>query len=247
MAGKTGKQKSKSRLTPERYLKIPYHILNIERLGLSEKILLAHIYSFGQKGCWQSNATLAKIFMASPGTISRWISKIRKYVYVKSPKGYYRTLWAKSHPKVRDAVKLYYRGSEISKTASDNLCNNEQDHTQKCISDCGKSAIRLTQKCATTNNTTKKETNEETTAPPSPLPAGGQASAVLEERKNGSIASIEQLENTFGSGALKQKSKLTNGEFEESRQRNQKQVDSMLALEADEKSKKSQEISVFCT
>ena len=48
--------------TTERYLKIPYHILNIAELGLSEKVLLAHIYSFGDKGCWQSNATLADIF-----------------------------------------------------------------------------------------------------------------------------------------------------------------------------------------
>jgi len=40
-----------SKKPKERYLKIPYHILNIKRLGLSEKVLLAHIYSFGEKGC----------------------------------------------------------------------------------------------------------------------------------------------------------------------------------------------------
>ena len=60
----------------ELYLKIPYHILNIAEIGLSEKVLLAHFYSFGVKGCWQSNATLAKMFMASPVTISRWISQL---------------------------------------------------------------------------------------------------------------------------------------------------------------------------
>jgi len=39
-----GKNKPK-----ELYLKIPYHILNIPGLGLCEKVLLAHIYSFGEK------------------------------------------------------------------------------------------------------------------------------------------------------------------------------------------------------
>ena len=43
----------------ERYLKIPYHILNLPGLGLSEKVLLAHIHSYGAKRCWESNATLA--------------------------------------------------------------------------------------------------------------------------------------------------------------------------------------------
>ena len=242
---------------PERYLKIPYHILNIERLGLSEKVLLAHIYSFGQKGCWQSNTTLAKIFFIQGRTISRWVRTLKKagLILWVHPKGRYRTLWVKSHPEVQTAQYLYYMGEKISKEAvvkghaakilQGHNCQGGIDKTG--VPTATKSVFQVRQNCPHINNTTKKDTNGETTAPPSPLPAGGQASAVLEERKNGSIASIEQLENTFGSGALKQKSKLTNGGFEESRQRNQKQVDSMLALEADEKSKKSQEISVFCT
>ncbi len=113
-------RKSKKTGTPkdsrcEQYLKIPYHILNIETLDLRDKVLLAHIYSFGQKGCWQSNATLAKIFMTSPRTIKRWLAKIilACLVRIESPKGYYRTIWAKSHPDVREAVALYYRGKKI--------------------------------------------------------------------------------------------------------------------------------------
>jgi hypothetical protein len=34
----------------ERYLKVPYHILNLTSIGLCEKLLLAHFYSFGEKG-----------------------------------------------------------------------------------------------------------------------------------------------------------------------------------------------------
>lgn len=62
----------------ELYLKIPYHILNIPEIGLPEKVLLAHFYSFGKKGCWQSNATLAKMFMTTRRTIGRWIGNIQK-------------------------------------------------------------------------------------------------------------------------------------------------------------------------
>jgi len=246
MAGKTGKQKSPGRPTPERYLKIPYYILNIERLGLSEKVLLAHIYSFGEKGCWQSNATLATIFMTSPRTIKRWLANIvrARLVQIKSPKGYYRTIWARSHPDVRAAGQLYYRGKKIDNQQGQS-CPAGRDENGTVSGP--KRVLRLGRNCPTINNTINKDTTGETTAPPSPLPAGGPAPAVLDERENGNIASIEQLEKTFGYGEPWQKSRLTNGEFEESRQKNQKQVDSMLALEADEKSKKSQEISVFCT
>ena len=52
MERKSKKIKSRKDARVERYLKIPYHILNIETLDLREKVLLAHIYSFGQKGCW---------------------------------------------------------------------------------------------------------------------------------------------------------------------------------------------------
>jgi hypothetical protein len=54
----------------EHYLKMPNHILNIERLGKGEKMLLAHIYSFGTKGCWQNNETLGKMFFRQTRTIS---------------------------------------------------------------------------------------------------------------------------------------------------------------------------------
>jgi len=39
---------SKSKKPKERYLKIPYAILNLGGLGLREKVLLAYIYGFGE-------------------------------------------------------------------------------------------------------------------------------------------------------------------------------------------------------
>lgn len=95
-----GRAKSKP---AERYLAIPYHILNLGGIALAEKVLLSHIYSFGARGCWQSNKTLAEIFMVSGKAISRWVADICRYLYIKNPKGYYRTMWAKSHPDVGQA------------------------------------------------------------------------------------------------------------------------------------------------
>ena len=86
----------------EPYLKIPVHILNITQLDLCEKVLLAYIYSFGVKGCWQSNATLARMFMVSDRTIKNWLAKIRCLLFIRAGRGYYRMMWAKSHPQVRE-------------------------------------------------------------------------------------------------------------------------------------------------
>jgi hypothetical protein len=181
----------------EKYLKIPYHILNIENLDLREKVLLAHIYSFGQKGCWQSNATLAKIFMTSPRTIKRWLAKIIKAgkVQIKSAKGYYRTIWAKSHPDVREAAVLYYRGQKVENLQGQN-CPAPQDKNDPVSGT--NSVLSPGQNCPTTNNTTIKDTTGKTIAPPSPLPAGGQAPAALVERSEAANRKIEQFGKRFG-------------------------------------------------
>ena len=198
------KNRSKGNKEPkELYLKVPYHILNIPGLGLCEKVLLAHIYSFGEKGCWQSNATLAEIFMVCPRTISLWIAKLARsnLIHTKSPKGYYRTIWAKSHPKVREASMLWYRKQKVS--------NPDKETNVDCAKSCAQDSNNLRGQCAksgdragkilrTTNNKTMKETTSKTTAPPSPLPAGGQAPAVLSERKNMAVRSIKDFKKQFG-------------------------------------------------
>jgi len=59
---------------------IPYPILNIrkDRLGFGEKLLLAHIYSFGTKGCWQGNRTLGKMFFVTERTVSTWVGRLKQ-------------------------------------------------------------------------------------------------------------------------------------------------------------------------
>ena len=92
-------------------LEIPNHILNLRSVGLTEKVLLAHFYSFSSKGCWQSNATLAEMFMTSPSSISRSIAALKKagLIAIKAPKGCYRTIWARSHPQVPTAQPPHMR------------------------------------------------------------------------------------------------------------------------------------------
>ena len=80
-------------------------------------------------------------------------------------------------------------------------CGKNAEHPrQKCRSECGKSAHSLRQIRVTTRNTTRKETRNQTIAPPSPLPAGGQAPAVLAERKRAVVQGIEKFKKQFGIG-----------------------------------------------
>jgi len=175
----------------EPYLKIPDHILSIRDLTPGEKMLLAHIYSFGVKGCWQSNQTLAEYFMVSVPMIRRWLKAIRGYIYIKNPKGYYRTIWAKE------------------------VLKNEQGPAQKCSSDLRKSVNRLAHGCATTINNTITENNERTIASPTPLPAG-QASATLQNRGQVAAEGLEKFKALFGRVAVSW-TPLTQEQFEKRR------------------------------
>ncbi len=192
------------KMPKELYLKVPYHILNIPDTSLCEKVLLAHIYSFGEKGCWQSNATLAKIFMVCPRTISLWIAKLAQsnLIQTKSPKGYYRTIWAKSHPKVSEASELWYRKQRVPNSVKETTVHRAKSCAQDSNNlrgQCAKSGVRVGRILRTTKNKTMKETISQTTAPPSPLLPKG-ASAVLTERKRMASRIIEEFKKQFSTG-----------------------------------------------
>lgn len=215
----------------EHYLKVPNHILNIRGLGKGEKMLLAHIYSYGRKGCWEKNDTLGQMFFRSPRTISGWVSNLKKggHILWLHPKGFYRTFWAKSHPDVKQAATLLYRNREIPKSevvsgqAKSTLLrkNLPSEYAENCEVTAQKPVVPLRKKLLQTNNTTNKETTGGTTATPTPLPAAGQAPALLEDRKAGAITAVEQLKRNFGSG--KQRSKpLSNAERQQRVQQQRK-------------------------
>ena len=102
----------------ERYLKLPYSILNLRGIRLMDKVLLAHFHSFGEKGCWQSNATLGEMFMVSPYAVTRSIGNLKHQglITIKSPKGCYRTIWAVDLGENAEPVRQN-RQSEFGKSA----------------------------------------------------------------------------------------------------------------------------------
>ena len=207
-------KKQQRKKQQERYLRIPNHILNLTGLRLLDKVLLAHFYSFGHRGCWQSNATLAEIFMKSSCTITRSIAVLKKagLIAIKSPKGCYRTIWTNSHPEVRAAHRLH-----ASKTA--------QQVKQNGTIESSNTAIRVTQECSATNNMTITENYKDTTATPPPWPAGGQASALLVDRSAERRARLAAFKRRFGMPTVPRVS-LSPQDFE---QRRQKQKQALLA------------------
>lgn len=196
-------------------------ILNIRILGDSEKMLLSHFDSFGTKGCYQSNSTLAVIFLTKPRTIRRRIAKIKNagLIYIKSPKGYYRTIWVKSNPEVMEAVKLWYRGKEIDKPREVKQDGHKwPTKVDKSGQPRGpKSVFRHGQNCPTTYIRLDTETNGET-AVGLPLAAGGQASQLLADRKVCEVTCIELLKRNFGNGGQRRTPELTPVERERRRQ-----------------------------
>ena len=213
----------------ENYLRIPNHIRNISTLGYGEKELLAHIYSFGRKGCYQSNKTLGKMFFRCSRTISLWIADFKKggHILWVNGKGYYRTLYAKTHPDVKTALTLWYRGREIPKVEIISGHAGSTPLRNKLLSKCAKNCEATAQKpvfpprkkLLHTNNITKKETTGTTTATPSPLPAGGQAPALLEDRKKEQQAELEQLKAKIGLSGRKTYQPLSGKQFEQERQK----------------------------
>ncbi|MGD8785985.1 MAG: helix-turn-helix domain-containing protein [Phycisphaerales bacterium] len=212
----------------ELYLKVPYHILCNNKIGPREQLLLAHIHSFGRKGCWQSNETLGKMFNIGERTVSRKVKELKKAgcIFWVHPKGRYRTIWAKSHPDVKAAQSLLYMGNEINKKA---IITGQAKHIllrQNCqggidktdVPTATKQCIQVRQNCLHTNNTTIKDTTVETIATPSPLPAGGQAPALLAEKKKAVQKDVEQFKANFGKPKGRTSPKLTEQEFEDKRQ-----------------------------
>ncbi len=203
-------EKSKKKNKNGGGLWLPNEILNLFDIDESCKMLLAHFYSFGTKGCYQSNKTLAQIFMTTARTITRRISKIEKYLYLKNPKGYYRTIWVRFHPKVSEIRPERFNNQQQGVRQD---CRTQYDKSGK--STTTKPVFRPRQNCLTTNTYTNTETNTGTAAD-LPMPAGGQASRLLEQRRAAARQKIEQFKKRFGSGQKSER--LSPEEFEKRRQ-----------------------------
>jgi hypothetical protein len=197
---------------------LPNVILNLFDIDEGCKILLAHFYSFGEKGCYQSNKTLAQIFMISVRTICNRIARLNKYLYIKCPKGYYRTIWVKSHPQVSEFMKQRFNNQQqgVRKNLRSHYAKSGDSTTQDRV-------FRPRKNLRTTNTYTNTETNKETAAD-LPLPACGQSSRLLQEREKQALAKIEAFKKKFGIGQKKSTERLSPEEFEKRKQMIKKQL-----------------------
>lgn len=149
---------------------VPKEFTIVTNLNWGEKMILAHIFSFGTRGCYQCNGTLAKLYGVCDKTISRIVNKliVDEEIIVKAPRSQYRTLWACSHPQVKAGEPLTYVGKLIRNPLG-----------QKCPSRLGnngkvtgtKSNQSPPPKCPSTY----KGTYKKTITMSSPSPAVGQA------------------------------------------------------------------------
>jgi hypothetical protein len=175
--GKGKKKKAKAR---EKYLHVPQHIMEISELGTAEKLLLAHIYSFGAKGCWQSNQTIGKLFDVNPRTIKRRLTRIKKFLYARSPHSRLRTFLAKSHPDVKRMainerpVRHVQEGQNCPPSRGTELCGIRDKSGPTTGTE---RAPQQGQNCPPTITYTSTETNKSTPAPTPPAPWQGVASA----------------------------------------------------------------------
>jgi len=228
----------------ERYLKIPYSIFNIGGVGLSEKMFLGYINSFGRKGCWQSNQTLAKVFFTNTRQITRWIKRLHKYITVKCPHGYYRTVWVKDNPDVIEGVKEWQqkqnerrakRQGKKNRSSTTNPANSCKESNNAVVGQIRRTeldksgeqswtnpAVEPRHICPTINNHTTKEITKEITAPPTPSPVE-RASAVLKDRTTEQQKDVEKFMQTFGK--KKERTGLSPAELNRRKQEIRRQVE----------------------
>lgn len=218
MVRTVAKERKKSRKLG---LWIPERILKMSFLSGDEKIFYAYVYSFGERGCWQTDEQIGKYFGRSIRTVQRYHQNCKKAGLFKviAKKSKYRRIWAKDHPKYKAMRK-----------------KQAKELRQKRHSRTTKMSELPRQTCPTTNKYTNKTTNKGRGGSPSPAE---QAHAPLKDKqqqleayrkKEETIVSIEQLKRKFGRDGRRKTPELTAEEREQRRQANKR---ALLAIGAE--------------
>lgn len=196
---------------------VPQRILRLSILSGDEKLFYAYVYSFGERGCWQTDEQIGESLGRCVRTIQRYQANCKKAGLLKviGQGSKYRRIWAVDHPKFKAAQKI--RAEQLRQTCQSRTTNLSELPRQNC---------------PTTNKYTNKETNKKRGG--SPSPADGQAHAPLRDKqqqlqdyqtRQEAVASIEHFKRSFGLGA-RRALELTPAEFE---QRRQAQIKALLA------------------
>lgn len=203
---------------------IPWKILNMNCLSGDDKIYYAYLYSFADRGCWQTDEQIGKALGRRERTIQRYQSHCKRagLLHVIGQGSSYRKIWAKDHPKFKAAQRKQ----------AEQLRQNCQGSTTN-LSELPR------QNCPTTNKYTNKETNKVSGGSPSPADSQAHAPQVNKQQqlesyrmKEETTASIERLKNSFGRGARRrQRPGLTPAEWEQRRQEQQRALRAVKAAE----------------
>ncbi len=93
---------------------VPQEILSVspDQLSWLGKLVCGRIYSYGAKGCYESNATLARYFGVSLRQMERAAAQIRSLplTYSIKVRGRPTCYWLRCSPRVQAAERLEYRG-----------------------------------------------------------------------------------------------------------------------------------------
>ncbi len=166
------RRKPKVKKSVTRGLWVPQEILSIspDQLSWLGKLVCGRIYGYGAKGCYESNATLARFFGVSVRSIVYAMEQIRSLPLTYSIKlrGRPTCYWLRCSPKVQAAERLVYRGRSKR--------NPGYDLRKYCVGGTQKTAEGGTQETADNSIITSK-----TTGAASPSPADGQAQRRQEE------------------------------------------------------------------
>jgi hypothetical protein len=187
---------------------IPLKIQKMPFLSGDDKLYYAYVYSFGERGCWQTDEQIGKALGRSDRTIQRYQANCNKAGLLKviGKKSKYRRIWAKDHPKYKAMRKE--RAKELRQTRRSRQTNPSELQRQNC---------------PTTNKGTNKITNKERGGSPSPAE---QAHAPLKDKqqqleayrtKEETISLIEKLTRNFGRDG-RRTPELTEAEREQRRQ-----------------------------
>ena len=200
---------------------VPLGILKMSFLAAEDKLFYAYVYSFGARGCWQTDEQIGESFGRCERTIQRYKTNCKKaglfkIIHEGSPR---RRIWAKDHPKFKAAQKMY--AEQLRQTCQSRTTDLSESPRQNC---------------PTTNKDTNKSTNTERGGSPSPAeqahaPLRDKQQQLKEHRMKGeAAASIEQLKKSFAYGA-RWTPEMTAAEQEQRRQRLRGQIEQMKEQE----------------
>lgn len=208
---------------------VPQRILKMSFLSGDDKLFYAYVYSFGERGCWQTDEQIGKAFGRSERTIQRYQANCKKagLFRVVGNKSKYRRMWAKNHPKYKAWRKK--QAALLRQTRRSRATNLSELPRQTC---------------PTTNKGTNKTTIKQRGGSPSPAEQahaplkGKQQQLEAHRTREEAIASIEQLKRSFGRGR-RRTPELTPAECEQRRQEQKRALLEGVAAERRTANKKS--------